>query len=64
MHWSIVTESKWGIHNRTLCGRMDNSLEDGWNVGENHEVTCKHCLNASKQPWGQNIIKQADEYAN
>lgn len=66
LHWSIVRESCFGngtIQSTTLCGRMDNSIEDGWNIAENEEVTCKHCLNVAKQPYGQKIIEQANEYA-
>lgn len=42
----------------TLCGRMNNHLADGWNVGKN--VTCKHCLNAMKQEWGKALIAKSE----
>lgn len=62
IHKSIVREGIFGgTLTTTLCGRMNNRLKDGWNVGG--KVTCKHCLNAMKQYWGQSIIKQAEEYA-
>ena len=61
-HKSIIREGKFGsTQTTTLCGRMDNSIEDGWNVGE--EATCKHCQNAMKTFWGKKIIAQAEEYA-
>lgn len=55
-HQSIVKPNVFGGRTTTtLCGRMDNHLTDGWNVGG--EVTCKHCLNASKQAWGKKLIE-------
>lgn len=60
-HQSIQRASSFGgVLNTTLCGRMDNSLADGWNVGD--EVTCKHCLNASKQSWGQKMIELSKQF--
>jgi len=58
-HKSIIRKTSYGTNTTTLCGRMDNNLEDGWNVAEGEEFTCKHCINASKTYWGQEIIKQA-----
>jgi len=59
LHHSIQRESHGGVLNTTLCGRMDNNLEDGWNIAEGEPVTCKHCLNAEQTYWGKKIIEQA-----
>ena len=62
-HKSIVREGRFGgTLTTTLCGRMDNSSDDGWNVSD--KVTCKHCLNATKQAWGQKVIKIAEDYVS
>ena len=62
LHKSIVRDTGHGIQTITLCGRMDNSLDDGWNIAEDNEPTCKHCLNAMKTGWGKKIIEQHNSY--
>lgn len=61
LHHSIIRKIEHGRLTTTLCGRMNNFLNDGINVAieKNEKVTCKHCLNAEKTPWGKEIIKQS-----
>jgi len=59
-HKSITREGfgKGCIITGTLCGRMDNSLEDGWNIAIDEPITCKHCLKALNTPWGKDLVNQ------
>ena len=60
-HKSIIRPGNiGGTVTTTLCGRMDNSNKDGYNVSD--EVTCKHCLNAMNKAWGKRIISISENY--
>ena len=58
LHRSIIRKTIYGTNTTTLCGRMDNNLDDGWNVADNkNKVTCKHCLKAKETFWGKKLCK-------
>lgn len=53
-HQQIYKQNAFGgITNTTVCGRVDNSLEDA--NKDAGEVTCKHCLRIIKEGRHYNV---------
>lgn len=48
VHLSVVKRAPFGgpgsTITRSLCGRLNAACNDGMNLGDAHEVTCKFCL--------------------
>lgn len=45
IHQSITRSNRFGgMTTRSLCGRTNNACDDGMNIGDAKDVTCKFCL--------------------
>ncbi|MDD4110909.1 MAG: hypothetical protein PHS54_05120 [Clostridia bacterium] len=64
LHYSLVIPNEYGgLQTTTLCGRMLNYEDDGYNVADKkEEVSCKHCLKAMETYWGKLLMEKGISY--
>jgi len=64
LHYSLVILNEYGGYNTTtLCGRMLNYEDDGYNVADKKEqVSCKHCLKDMETYLGKTLMEKSISY--